>query len=561
MPEVRTTEDFARVAGLPRRVVSHDDAVAWAATFTEELRAPGGTRVLKPWQGAAIAEAVEHDGLFAGLPVGFGKTDLAFCLPRAMRSRSSVLIVPAALEDKTRADNAALVSQWRAAESPPHVLTMQSLAREDRQNRLFEIQPDLIMVDEADELQNRKAAVCKRIDRYVVARQDDVRVCLFTGTPSRKSLLGYWHHLAWALRDRAPVPLSEGEAEEWALAIDDFGLRAWASRMRPGPLGDTVTEARAWFARRLAETPGVLIVDGDSAGDLPLRVTLTPAREDPIIDGHYQRFLEIGENPAGIPVTDPLSRWRTDGQLGTGLYLRYVVPPPDPWRDALRAFAKFCRDAIEASTYDARPLDTEAQVVRAHADAAPVKAWREIGPSFTPSTVAVRLSDSAVRSALDWLAASSVPAIIWCGSVEIGNWIAEAGRLPYYGREGRDLKSGRGLHKADPTRSLVASWHANKRGFNLQAWRRALIVHPPQSAKYLEQIIGRSHRMGQTEPVEISILCTSGGTYDAFDAALSEASFARETIALTQKILRAEVRRVAPIVSGSNEFRWARKKR
>lgn len=561
MPEVRTSADFARVAALPRRVVSYDDAVAWAATFTEELRMPGGTRRLKPWQGAAIAEAVEHDGLFAGLPVGFGKTDLAWCLPRAMRSRTSVLIVPAALEAAMRAEFSKLVTQWRSVQSPPYLLTAQKLAHPDSPDLLFKLNPDLIMVDEADELQNRKAAVCRRIDRYVVARQDDVRVCLFTGTPSRKSLLGYWHHLCWALRDRAPVPLHESEAEEWGLAIDDFGLRVWAQRMRPGPLGRSVAEARKWFAERLAQTPGVLIVDGDSAGDIPLSVELVPSIEDPIIDGHYETFLDVGENPAGIPVTDPLSRWRTDGQLGTGIYLRYAVPPPQPWRDSLRTFAKFCRETIDASTCSARPLDTEAQVVRAYSDAQPVKAWRTIGPTFEPETVAVRLSDSAVRAALEWLAASPEPAIIWCGSVEIGLWISQVGKLPYYGREGRERTTGKGLHEANPKRSLVASWHANKRGFNLQPWRRALLVHPPQSAKYLEQIFGRHHRAGQTEPVRITVLCTSGGTYDAFEAALSEASFARETISLTQKILRADVTRTAPTITTSNAFRWARKKR
>jgi hypothetical protein len=52
-----------------------------------------------------------------------------------------------------------------------------------------------------------------------VAARDSVRVCAFTGTPSRKSIMNYWHHLCWCLREGAPVPLSETEATEWGLAL------------------------------------------------------------------------------------------------------------------------------------------------------------------------------------------------------------------------------------------------------------------------------------------------------------------------------------------------------
>jgi hypothetical protein len=84
---------------------------------------------------------------------------------------------------------------------------------------------------------------------------------------------------------------------------------------------------------------------------------------------------------------------------------------------------------------------------------------------------------------------------------------------------------------------------------------------PPQSAKYLEQVFGRSHRQGQTAPVVVDVLATSGGTFDAFDAAVAEAGFGRETIGTTQKILRADIQRDVPTLTKSNRFRWARKNR
>jgi hypothetical protein len=84
-------------------------------------------------------------------------------------------------------------------------------------------------------------------------------------------------------------------------------------------------------------------------------------------------------------------------------------------------------------------------------------------------------------------------------------------------------------------------------------------VYPPQSAKYLEQVFGRSHRAGQTEAVTVDMLATSGGTLDAFEAAISEATCVRDRDAMTQKILRAEVVRAIPRITDSNRFRWARR--
>jgi hypothetical protein len=106
---------------------------------------------------------------------------------------------------------------------------------------------------------------------------------------------------------------------------------------------------------------------------------------------------------------------------------------------------------------------------------------------------------------------------------------------------------------------MVVSWHANKKGLNLQAWRRHLIVMPPQSAKWLEQLFGRSHRSMQDQPVRFYILGTSGGVLDGFDAAISEARFAKGTISLTQKILRSKITRQKPKLTKSNRFRWAQR--
>jgi hypothetical protein len=138
---------------------------------------------------------------------------------------------------------------------------------------------------------------------------------------------------------------------------------------------------------------------------------------------------------------------------------------------------------------------------------------------------------------------------------EFGAALSASTGLPYYGEGGRD-GGGRYLHAADPRRSFVASWHANKKGFNLQPWRRQLIVYPPQSAKWQEQIFGRSHRYGQDKSVRVEIMATSGGTFNAIDASIAESGFGRQTVGPSHKMLRATVTRDAPRLTVRNRYRW-----
>jgi hypothetical protein len=395
-----------------------------------------------------------------------------------------------------------------------------------------------------------------------------------TGTLTRQSILTYWHLLWWGLVEDAPVPLSYSEARMWAAAIDET-TREPRRRPLPGALGPTITAARAWYRQRLVESPGVVIVDEDSAGDVPLVFRQLLAREDPVMNKAYDVFLREFRTPGGIDVAvgfgdeggrveqNPLSRWSLDGQMGCGVIGYYDPEPPEEWRDARREVAKFVRDTIRRTQAQARngrgrAFDTERQVLRAYADHPVVRRWLEWKPRFDvrKATRHRWFADSTLESVLAWLRASDEPSIVWCGSVPFGRRLAKCAGLPYYGRRGMS-DDGRGLHDADPSRSLVASWNACHRGFNLQAWRRASIVQPPQSAKLLEQIVGRLHRAGQDGRVTFEIWLTSGGTIDAFETAVREARFAKETTTLTQKILRATIERARPTITPANRWRWA----
>ncbi len=554
---VQESACWARINALPRRRPTEDEAREWARLLTLELRMPGSRGELRPWQGYALAMLLACGGLWAALPVGLGKTLITFLACTLLGAKRAVLVVPANLREKTRSDFRAYVGVWRAPNPWPRIVSREELALESNARLLEALDPDLFMVDESDELANRKSSACKRIDRMVAAR-DDLPVLMLTGTPSRNSIMGYWHHLCWTLRERAPVPHRESEALTWAAALDNTKGPPAAL---PGPMGGTRTEAREWYRRRLLETPGVLIVDGDSAGKVPLSIRVRYSREDPAIDALYEEFLLNNANPAGVEVSDSLSRWKMDSFLGSGYWQYYDPEPPPAWREARKAFAYLCRDAIAASERTAAPIDTELQVRRRFAKHPAVLAWEHFA-GYKPPTRAEWFSSSAIETAIAWLDEARTPAIVWCGGVEFAHALATATRLPYFGPKGQD-QQGRGLHAVTPANAprMIVSWNANKKGFNLQDWERTAVWQPPQSAKWLEQLTGRQHRSGRVRPLRLDIFATSGGTVDAFRAAHGEGAFARSTVSLTQKLLRADITYDTVRKTESNRFRWASRQR
>ncbi len=486
------------------------------------------------------------------------------CAPRILRARRAVLLLPAGLRNKTTKERREYARDWKTASPPARMISFEGLAREEHDGLLASIRPDLIMIDEADEGSNWDAAWVQAVDRYVWSERaahgpQAVRVIAGTGTPSRKSILGYWHILRWCLGDGAPVPASRADAEVWAAALDEGTPRSgW--RPSPGALGETLAEARTWYRDRLRLTPGVLIVDEDSAAGVPLRIDLLVAPRCRKIERAFRVLRTKELSPSGEPVSDPLSLYRIENDLGCGLFRYLDPPPPEAWVRARRRFAKFVRATIRAQRHAFHPPRTMAAVARRNAAALPVAEWYAVRDEYDVSrhTRVEWLSDATLEWAAEWLHAGAAPSILWSGNVEFGERLAEVAGLPYFGREGLDRKRDRELHSATTAREprFVCSWHANKRGFNLQPWRRNGLIVMPQSAKYLEQTIGRPHRQGQIEAVSFTILATSGLTYDVWDAALAEAAFVKETATLTEKILRAKI---APFPEPPDTLRWARR--
>jgi len=552
---LQNTEEFCRLMALPRRKLTSDAAEQLARIYTKLLRRKGGTRTLQKEQGASLHEIELNAKLGRGavlmLPVGKGKTDIGFLAPVLLKSERTALISEHALEGQTHDDWSNLYRHWKSPRNPIKFISWESITSRHRPNLLGDYNPKVLIIDESDGAAAWAKSRAARIDRFRLEHPKAIIICM-TATPSRMSLLGYGHHLVWSLKDGAPVPRDRHELEMLAALLDEK-VRDPLSRPLPGPWGSDREAALKRFARRLRETQGVVIFDEDSCKQ-SLTIEFLQASPCKEIDHAFEQLLLRGRNLAGVPVTDALSRYRCESQMGCGLISEYDDPkPPEAWIHARRALARFVRRKIARSRYTGHPLDTTAQVLSAYKHHEVIKAWEAVR-EYKPKMKVIWFSDQVVKDAKAWLKQQKTPSIIWCGSKPLGKKIAAELRIPYFGAGGRG-STGLLLHEfAKLGGHMVCSWQANKKGFNLQAWHNQIIIIPPQSAKWLEQWLGRTHRAKQNKPVKATILVTSGVIVDAFHSALREARHCKKTVSLTQKILRAKIK--LPTLKGSS-YRWS----
>jgi hypothetical protein len=588
---VKSSEDLARIVDLPRRKVLAEEADALVDEWTGLLATAAGKRAgvrLLRWQAYALREAYEQRGLYAALPVGQGKTLITYLLATVLDARRPLLVLPSALEDQTRDSFAHFSRLWQMPAVPPDIKSTEVLGQPQNDNmirgvmqangRRCGLRPDLVIIDEADTLRNPKAAVVKRLDRWYSEAEDDCMWAILTGTPGRLSILDFSHHLIWALKDRAPVPLRRSECETWAAAIDEkasrFGKRPGVGELRqlfvPGDSGTLLDQARRGFLKRVTETPGVLIVDEDSTGGLPLLVRQIKPPEDPILDTHFETFRVEGVTPDGRALAGPLDRYRHEGAMSTGMFKCWdphpsTTPEGRIWLEKRNQWWRVADEICEESEDWEDPLDTEGAAAQAFPDHPDLLAWLAVKDSFIPNSVTQWLSDSVVWFVLAW--AREAPGLIWCWNPDFAEALETVSdqdggpHLKLYSKNGK-TRDGEFIGKASGKESAILTVGSNLRGRNLQMFSRNGVVNPPQSGRYLEQLFGRTHRRGARAGVTVDMFITSGGVADSFEAACGEGVFGKSTFGLTQKMLRAEIQRVSlPLATDDFGFRWARKVR
>lgn len=514
---VSPTDEFRRIAAVPRRdpaSLVRDDV---AEAVTRALRMPGSARVFFPIQAAALVatcRAVElgSPGAFLPIGVGEGKTDITFCLPYVLDAKRAILLVPGALtsskgnkEGKTERDFRALRSAWK--ERPYfRIISYQKIGRANGGDELIEAKPDVIVCDEAHMLRNVGtdgtvgAAVARVVTAYVrAARQAGHRVILvvLSGTMTGGKL-GHMSHLAeLSLGKRSFLPNDEYDLDMWRRAVD-AEVEA-GGRVGPGCLldfcntddlkGTQLARARRAIRRRMHETEGV-IASTTRRVRASLRFNRGPEAGGAVPLDMWAALRDDWRLPSGDRCLDGFEIHRHAREYALGYWGEWDPPPPRPWYKARSAWSKEVYAAIAS-----RACNTEVEA-RALLDSDAWHAWADIRDTYTPNPVARWVSTATLEACARWADTNAKSGgIIWTQHIPFGERLERDFGIPYYREQGLRA-DGQYIEQASGV--VCASVQANATGRNLQHnWSRNLIASPFGSAEMNEQCFGRTHRTGQ----------------------------------------------------------------
>lgn len=527
MPQRRLyrTPEHHRIFSLPTK-----QPVADLSPLDDILRRPGGTMSLRPVQRESLYELGTSGGLFGPLSVGTGKTLLSLLAPVVVQSARPILLIPAALIEKTERDRRELSKHWLSPNTL-RVMSYERLSQVQSENTLTYYRPDLIILDEAHRVKNRRAGVTRRILRYMHANPETKCVAI-SGTIISKSIKDFAHIIRWCLKDKAPVPETEDEVQLWADALDsDVNF---LNRVDSSILAPTIEEARKVFADRVLSTPGVVYSrDGGIPNALNIKGHIIEA--PPVTQANFKGIRETMVTPTGWAFAEAAQLWQYCRELALGLIYRWNPYPPEDWRNARRDWASFVRETIAHS----HTLDTELHVAQAvdrgDLDSAELVAWRAVRDSFKPNVVPVWYSENVIEWCARWL---QEPGICWVEHTLFAQRLSERTGVPYYGGEGLDAQGK--FIEDNPGGPTIASIDANCTGRNLQyKWSRNLIVSPLSSAKKCEQLLGRTHRTGQPQDeVTCDVLFACRENFESWEKALTLAR-ATQDLTGTPKLLLA----------------------
>lgn len=557
---VELTTDMRRVIDMTcRDLPTEDSKRRLAKALTQEFKTPNGKQELWPDQAWAIYEAMVMRGAFMDLPVGSGKTIISFLISMALDAKRPVLLIPAALQEKTWHDRRALAEHWHLPTNLQFI-TYESLSLMQNAKKLDYILPDLIICDEAHYISNPRSGRSRRIRRYMHVHPDTMFVSM-SGTNMKKSVKDFGPVARLGLKDRAPVPLTDDELSTWAEALDE-GVNPMARR-RPGALmqlnggskqDGTIEEARLEFQTRFRRSEGVITSSNKEAVGASILVRAVEYRPSAVTEGHFKHVRKLWQTPDGWDFMQAVELRMYLRQLSLGMHGIWRPRPPDTWLNPRKAWHAFARETLKHS----RTLDTPLAIANAidagHLDDdGALDRWREVEKTFTINPEPVWHDDTAIEVAAKW--GENEKGLIWVEHRFYGARLAKVLGTSYYGPGGLDA-AGKSIKDEKGGRPVIASVAACKQGFNLQdAFSTNLITCCPSGASPVEQLIGRTHRHGQkADVVTVDIMLGCDAQKDAFDRALAGAKAAEDTLGHRQKLLLADV--TMPDITGRRGPLW-----
>lgn len=540
---------------------------------------------LLPAQAWALYEAPLVGGLLAVLATGSGKTAVGFLMVMAMwladpSCNLAMGLLPSTLVEQLVNEYKLWREHWlvpnllwhetkcagpngsRFERDWPtlHVVPYSIVSREDRATLIKDVAPKFIYADEMQRLARVDSA---RTSRFVRAysQAPSTKFCGWTGTPWDKEIEEVAHLMAFALRERSPLPLDSREVKIWGTALNPGENRADPGALlrmcEPGEL------LYAGFRRRLVETEGVVATQEGAISTPHFIYGRYPGPMGPELLKDLKDLREDWLRPDGEQQVDIFEQSKTLRELICGFFYRWIFPKiermpdgrPTPkaraqvelWYARRKAWRRELRTKLEPreECLDSEKLCTDA-AKRFHEEyVGPLPVWEsdtylewaEVENTVYHETEAVWVDDYLVNDALAW--AREHRGVIWYEHVALGRRVAQLSGLPLHeggpGAEARIL-----AERGD--RSLVVSIdsHGTGRDGLQRLFHEQLWTSPPSSGKLVEQLAARLHRVGQKSArVNTWINQHTPEFREAIKRAARRGQFAGETLCGSQKLLTA----------------------
>lgn len=557
--------ELRRIIALPRRPQEWDTATTQKAVslLTKWLKTPNGTMQLLPIQARMLVELHDTGRLAAPMVApGAGKTLLSALAPTVIGAKRTLLLVPAALREKTYGDFEELSKHWRlpnvmtttnprVGEPVLRVMGYESLSSVNQANFIDEFNPDLIIADEAHALQSMKSGRSRRVFRFIKNKRRSGGKVVFipmTGTGFHTKLGQVAHLLEAALEKGSPLPTEYTTLEQWGRAVDQgvkeqdrYGIGA-LQLLAPNESKPTIESIRRAIRDRILSTPSVI-----ATKDIACAVPLILKRRDIAVPATVRTAMrQLREDyvlPNGDPCEGGVVFWNHAREIANGFCYQYKVAPPQEWREARSAWVNFCREVM---THSRKQLDTPLQIWNAveagqFGTVHEWENWKRIRDTFKPETLPLWIDDYLVRDAEKW--ALETGGIVWVSHSTAYTYGVDEDEdqlggqfknIPYFGAGDERIKTFKG--------PCAASVRSHGVGKNLQQWDRALIMGFPSSNKTLEQLLARLHRTGQkSEQVQFEFYAHSLENLNAIDKCLDDAKFICDTSGSDQRILNAYI--------------------
>jgi hypothetical protein len=448
--------------------------------------------------------------------------------------------------------------------------------------------PDAIVADEAHKLKSKDAAVTKRLLRYCAGqavRGNHVMCCFMSGTFTKRSLRDYHHLVGLALSNsgRMFMPQTWNEADTWARVLDEKRGADIVPRPNPKHLAEALVSdedyrsteeqkprepeetpirvLRAAYRRRMVETSGVVATSEGFEGP-SLNVTCYRIPEDNATWDAFFHMRTFYEFPDGYPLAEGVEAaqmWALAQALSNGFYYRADPRPPKPWLDKLRAWGAFVRQVTSDPTLH---LDSEKMVAQAclnrKIDDTCYREWVAVRDTFSVSTTPTWISQNVLTHATAWLRKHGNGAMVWVKHLAFGRALADMADVPFFEASGRCRRTRSYIE--DYNGPAVASIDANGTGMNLQAYHRSLVLNTPPNGMQMEQLLGRTHRPGQTQDevtYEFGFSCVEDE--QSFEQAFRDAAYLQDTTGQAQKLLYATLTMPETGLNESRSPVWRKK--